>query len=101
MKAINIFCKTITRNILAIKLNTSMAQKSNSSLWAQLPPIQKYVAIIASENNEYGLSLDLGSKSDFSLMSSVSFFKSFVAIPLYVDSLILILSGFQSNTNLY
>ena len=87
--------------MLAIKVNTSTTQKSNSSLWTQLPLIQKYTAIIAVEKDENGLSLDLGSKSDLNLILSDSFVEVFVAIPLYVESLVLIFVGSLSNTNLY
>lgn len=48
IKVINIFCKIVIRKMLAIKLNTSIAQKSNTSLCIQLP---RYVAFIDVRNS--------------------------------------------------
>ena len=56
MKAINIFCKIITRKILAIKINALTAQKSNSPPWPKSPVNQKYAASNAVGKYENGLS---------------------------------------------
>ena len=102
MKAINMFCKMITRKILAIKVNTSIAQKSKWSLWVHWPFIQKYAASIAVKKDENGLSFpSSGLKSDLSVILKVSFIRLFVATPLNVESLVAICLGSLSKTNLH
>ena len=87
---------------LARIVNISIAQKSKLSLWTQSPPIQEYEASIAVRRYENGLSLlDLGSKSDWSVILSVAFDEISVATPLNVEVLTSILSGSLSMINLY
>ena len=102
MKAINIFCKIITRKTLAIKINELTAQKANSPPWPKSPVNQKYIACNAWGKYENGLSFrSLTSKSDLSEISSSSFVLGFTATPLNEEPIVSIFFGSLSIINLF
>ena len=86
--------------MLAIKVNILIGQKSKWSLWVHSPCIQKYAASIDVGKYEKGLSFQsVVLKSALSVMLNASFV--LFAIPVNVESLVVIYFGSLSKTNLF